>query len=329
MADIARTLDEDAEIQAYLATVSARIGKLVAERIDKGAFLTGGPEYLRTLAATVLAVILAELADEAEAAGRALAEAAGFPEPTPDQIEAALTTAISDTMATLTADLAEAQARAQKGPKTAEAVGLPADVGTSSDSYGTGLLAVLGGILAAAGRHLTGEIAGGINVAVALAEAPPDGSATTPTRRLRTLRWVTRHDSRVCFEESGPAGTSASGVALPDNFGTCCETRHGVALPAEDWIAEGFPRDARLLCSRFGRPRCRCVLIHYDAPIPPSSLDTADATARGRQRGEEEPLDVTDTHLDGAVNRVVLDLGLRVEDGLLKIRTRRRGGVAR
>lgn len=164
-----------------------------------------------------------------------------------------------------------------------------------------------------------GDLVGGVLVGGVL------GILFGGARDTSTLTWITRRDSSVCHED-GPAVKTPSGEVMPAGAGTSCEARHGVTLPASDWVSEGFPRDSRLLCSRFKRPRCRCILSAL-ADVPDGPMDIGPEVKRGRKRGEDEPLDLTDQHLQGLS---VEATGHKLDANLfeLKIRVTRRGAPA-
>lgn len=309
---IEQELRDEAELNEYLRVVSQRVGEELAKRIDLEAFANGSEEYLQTLAATVLAVILNELGDEAIAAGTRLAEAGGLSTPTQEAIDQALLQSIRTTANTLLSDLQEQQDQVRKA--------LDRGAGGLSASLLGGLTLALGAVLAEGARNLTGDISTDLNIGAALGDLlqfPGGGKASTP----RLLKWVTMRDKRVCHEPAAPY-TSDSGEPVPANAATACGGRHGVVLPASDWISEGLPRDTRLLCSRFRRPRCRCRLIAATMRIPLDPLDVQEEIKRGRAAGEAEPLELDDTQLDGVYRKVSKTLTPFVDPNVWQIKIR-------
>lgn len=340
---LADVLGAEAEQSEYARVVSKRIGELVAERISADGFLNASDDDLRNLALTILALVMNELGDEALASATDTAKALGFGKPSAAHLEAARQGALKSNVNRLYAKLEEARANAQKQAARND--------GVVSESLGLGLTGILAVAFSDAAQglatdlpvELNGIMAAGLTGAAAADVATADAAATAATADAAgstllddlvgffgalgvgaaegTLTWITRSDDSVC-QEDGPAVRTPSGSILPPGAATSCEARHGVTLPASDWISEGFPRDIHLLCSRYNRPRCRC-LLSANADVPTSPMNIAPDIARGKARGAAEALDLTDAHMNGIS---VAATGQKVDPNLweLKIRVTKR-----
>jgi hypothetical protein len=311
-------LSAEAEQSEYSRVVAKRIGELVAERISTDGFVNASDDDLRNMALTILALVMNELGDEALSSASDTAKALGFGKPSAAALDHARTSALKSNVNRLYSKLEEARANAQKSAEKND--------GVISASLGLGITAILAGAFSDAAQglatdlpvELNGAMAAGVGTAAAGAAAAAADSAAADVAggdlldaliglgaalggfadtATGTLTWITRSDDSVC-QEDGPAVTTPSGVVMPEGAGTSCEGRHGITLPAADWISEGLPRDARLLCSRYNRPRCRCV-VSASADVPTSPMNIAPDIALGKARGEAEALDLTDAHLNG------------------------------
>jgi hypothetical protein len=321
-------LGAEAEQSEYARVVSKRIGELVAERIDAEGFVNASDDDLRNLAMTILALVMNELGDEALTTAEDTAKHLGFGKPSAAALGLARQRALESNANRLYSALEEERAKAQKAASRND--------GVVSESLGLGIVSVLGIAFADAAQGLATDLPVELNGAMAegIAAAAPDAAAETvgavgagvATDAVAaadeagwtlldslaglaaalgggvgtseaTLTWITRSDDSVC-QEDGPGVKTPSGYLMPAGAGTSCEARHGITLPASDWISEGFPRDSRLLCSRFKRPRCRC-LLSASADVPDSPMNIGPDVAKGRARGEAESLDLTDAHLNG------------------------------
>jgi hypothetical protein len=313
---LADVLGAEAEQSEYARVVSKRIGELVAEKVDTEGFVNASDDDLRNMALTILALVMNELGDEALTSASDTAKALGFGKPSAKALDHARTSALKSNVNRLYSKLEEARANAQKQAERND--------GVVSESLGLGLTGILAGAFSDAAQglatdlpvELNGAMAAGISAGAAGATAA-DTAVADGTSLLdeliglgaalgglagagageSTLTWITRSDDNVC-QEDGPAVRTPSGAILPPGAATSCEARHGITLPASDWISEGFPRDIHLLCSRYNRPRCRC-LLSANVDVPTSPMNIAPDIARGKARGEAETLDLTDAHLQG------------------------------
>jgi hypothetical protein len=308
-------LGAEAEQSEYARVVSKRIGELVAERISADGFLNASDDDLRNLALTILALVMNELGDEALASAADMAETLGFDPPSQDVLDKARQSALEANANRLYAALEEERAKAQKAAARND--------GDVSESLALGITAALAIAFSDAAQGLATDLPVEVNGSLADELAGFFGALAGGGDGASegTLTWITRRDESVC-QEDGPSVRAPSGALMPPGAGTSCEARHGVTLPASDWISEGFPRDSRLLCSRFKRPRCRCVLS-VSADVPDGPLNIGPDVARGKARGEAEALDLTDAHLNGIS---VSATGAKVDPNLweLKIRVTKR-----
>jgi hypothetical protein len=325
---LADVLGAEAEQSEYARVVSKRIGELVAEKIDTEGFVNASDDDLRNLATTILALVMNELGDEALVMASDTAHVLGFGRPNAHALDLARQRALESNANRLYSALEEERAKAQKAAARND--------GVVSESLGLGIVSVLGIAFADAAQGLATDLpvelngamaegiadgaagaagdavgAGDVGVATAATAAADEAGGTLLDSLAGlaaalgggigtsegTLTWITRSDDSVC-QEDGPSVKTPSGYLMPAGAGTSCEARHGVTLPASDWISEGFPRDSRLLCSRFKRPRCRC-LLSVSADVPDSPMNIGPDVAKGRARGEAEQLDLTDAHLQG------------------------------
>jgi hypothetical protein len=270
------------------------------------------------MAMTILLLVMNELGDEALASASDTLRALGFKKPTTAAHDRARQAALEGNANRLYTALEEERAKAKKAAARND--------GTISDSLGLGITAALALAFSNAAQGLATDLPVELNGAMAeeTADAATGGAAAADAGATAaggeaesgwdilaglagilaggagaesTLTWITRYDDNVC-QEDGPAVSTPSGYTMPEGAGTSCEARHGVTLPASDWISEGFPRDARLLCSRFGQPRCRC-LLSVTSDVPDTPVNIGPAVARGKAAGEAETLDLTDAHLNG------------------------------
>ena len=330
-------LQGQAEQSEYARVVSKRIGELVADKVSTEGFLNASDDDLRNMAMTILLLVMNELGDEALTSASDTLQALGFKKPTAAAHDRARQTALEGNANRLYTALEEERAKAQKAASRnrgtmSDSLGLGITAAlalafsNAAQGLATDLPVELNGamaeqtVVAAAGGAAAGAAAtekadtgaakgaagAGAAVAAGDAESGWDGLAGLAGLLAggagtaeSTLTWITRYDDSVC-QEDGPAVTTPSGAVMPEGAGTSCEGRHGITLPASDWISEGFPRDARLLCSRFGKrgPQCRC-LLSVSANVPDTPVNIAPAVARGRAAGEAEQLDLTDAHLNG------------------------------
>lgn len=344
---------DEAERAEYVRVVSKRIGELAAAYVDPQTLINATDEDLRSLAATLVVMILNELGEEALEYATTTSEALGFDVPKGAQ-DFALERATETTVNRLYSELEEQRARFQKAAAGAEGI---------SAGLALGILAALSGIFSDAAQAVATDLPVELNRALAQARATLGGAGeaaaaaetaaaadagaaavvdfAAPEASLLedlfgaltgggggeepSLRWITRHDDRVC-DEDGPEVETPSGVILPPGAGTSCLTRHGVILPASDWIAEGLPRDPRLLCSRYKRPRCRCLVASAKVDAPKDPVNIAPDVARGKERGMAEEIDLQPAHLDAAFRAVSKELDPLVDPDLfeLKIRVKKR-----
>lgn len=305
-------LRDEAEQAEYTRVLSKRIGEELSQHFDPARLRDASDDELRQMAATLLAIVLNELGRETLDFATDASAAMGYDVPE-EARQAAIDEATQSAASRLFVALEEQRARVQKAGSD----------GPLTDGFFLGMAAVLSRVFGDAAQSLGSDIPNELNRALAQAEAAL--GAETPAAGIEpqvvTLTWVTRLDGKVCHED-GPGVTTPSGVELPAGAATSCEARHGVNLPASDWISEGLPRDARLLCSRYGRARCRCVMVAAGADVPEKPLNVGPEIARGRKRAEEEQLDLSPVLVDKAFQSVANELTPLVDADLFELRIR-------
>lgn len=275
----------EAEQNEYARVLAARIGAEIAKKVDAAGFLDATDDEIEALAGAALAVIVAELGDETVSSALDAARELGLPAPTEKEIEAALAAAVTAALAGLTTALIARRdilARAIVGPFSA---------GTERivDS-------AIAKIISESAASVASDLAGELNTAAATGEGLAALLGAADGGDAVLLRWQTVQDDDVCFDEDAADEETPSGVPLTGGAAGSCLARHGMALTLDDWKAIGLPKDPRLLCSRFRRRNCRCRLGTRGSEKP---VNTREDRQRGRQRGEQEPIDAGHVTLDG------------------------------
>lgn len=317
--DVAAALQAEARSTEFFRTLAGRIARALAERVDVTALVFGTDVRARDvspqvndLADLVLLAIGTEFEDDVLEQMTAVAAAAGMPKPTAADVSSGMDAAVARVRPALVAALSVLADKFHRNAGRSAGDDPGPEIGADAERAVREALAV---VLASHARAFAGAATSEVGQALAVRNA--DAKAADPgdssdfsafTAFLAALgisagvarrvdestpvgRWVTRHDGKECSEEA-PARKAPSGIPLPVNFVSSCKARHGYVLPLSDWRVLGLPKDERLLCSRFGEERCRCVMVPASLDIPDEPVNTLDARNEGRAAGEEEPIDV-------------------------------------